>query len=157
MRKLLITSAIALSLTAASASADQQTLTAIQAAGVSLTEAQATELGNATCNESDCQALIDQVAALVAANATDEATVSAILLAAFAAHPEFAIQFGEAAIAAAPEATAIIAQIMTESVPTAAGPGTNNGENGRSIARGVANINNNIPSPPGGGGSSSPN
>jgi len=156
MRKNLSILAMALGLIATSSYADQKTLAAIQDAGIELTEAQASELKAAKCNGSDCSALTEKVAQIVAANSGNDAAVEAILKAASSAHPEQATQFGEAAIAAAPDAVAIIAQVMQESAPTAAGPAGNQGENGRSVARGVANPNNNIPPPPGGGGSSSP-
>jgi hypothetical protein len=157
MRKNLTVLAIALGLIATSANADQKTLAAIQDAGIELTEAQASELKAAKCNGSDCSALTEKVAEIVAANSDNDNAVSAILKAASSAHPEQATQFGEAAIAAAPNAVATIAQVMQETAATAAGgPPGNQGENGRSIVRGVANPNNNIPSPPGGGGSSSP-
>ena len=155
MRKTLTTLALALGLVATSANADQKTLSAMQDAGVQLTEAQASQLKAAKCNGSDCSELTKTVANLVAANADNDAAVSSILKAASGAHPQQATAFGEASMVAAPEAIALIAQIMQETSATAAGPG-NQGENGRVRARIRANFNNNIPTPPGGGGSSSP-
>lgn len=155
MRKTIMTMALSAGLIATSANADQKTLDAMIAAGVTLTTEQSEALASAACNGADCSALTAEVAAIVAANSTDDAAVENILKAAAKAHPNQATQFGEAAIEAAPEATAVIAQVMTETSATAAGG--NNGENGRVRARSVANPNNNIPTPPGGGGSSSPN
>lgn len=153
MRKTITTLALALGLVATSAYADQKTLTAMQNAGVTLTTEQANALKNATCG-ADCSALTEQIAALVAANSGDDAVTEAILRAAASAHPDQANNFGEAAMAAAPEQIALIAGVMSDVAPTAAGPG--NSGFGTGNARIRANFNNNIPTPPGGGGSSSP-
>ncbi|GAB6069248.1 hypothetical protein JCM30760_03450 [Thiomicrorhabdus hydrogeniphila] len=150
MRKTVTTLALSLSLIAPSVFADESTLSALQAAGVALTDAQATSIQGASCSAESCAELTEQISALIASNQTNDATVESILRAASSAHPENANQFGDAAMAAAPDQTALIAGLMSELAPTAAGG------NGPIRARIRANFNNNIPTSPGGGGSSSP-
>ena len=150
MRKTLTTLALALGLATTAANADQKTLTAMQNAGIQLTEVQANELKAAKCDGADCSALTEKVADIVAANADNDAAVEAILKAASSAHPQQATAFGEAAIAKAPGAIAVIAQVMQDTAATAAGP-AQGGATGATTGR-----TNNIPTPPGGGGSSSP-
>ena len=152
MRKTITTLALALGLVATSVYADQKTVTAMNSAGITLNPTQAAELKNAKCGE-DCSGLTDKIAALISANSGDANMVEAIMRAAASAHPQHVNQFGDAAMLAAPEQIALIAGLVTELAPTAAG---NQGENGRVRARIRANFNNNIPTPPGGGGSSSP-
>lgn len=153
MRKTVTTLALALGLVATSANADLKTLEAMQSAGIVLTQEQAASLENASCSATDCSALADQIGEIVAANADNDAAVEAILKAAASVHPDQANQFGDAAIAAAPTAVAVIAGVMSEIAPTAAGGITSGGTQ---VASGTANPTN-IPSPPSGGGSSSPN
>ena len=166
MRKLLVTLALSSSLIATSALADQKTLQAMQKAGAVFTEAEAASLKEIKCNpkkskdseaveiSASCQDLVNKVAELVAAYADNDQMVEAILRGAVEAHPELATQIADAAIIAAPDAVALIAGLMTEIAPTAAGLDT---APGLAVATAVANPNNNIPTPAGGGGSSSPN
>lgn len=153
MRHLLTTFAISLSLLATNVFADQKTVAAIEKAGGTLTKEEASALKDAKCAKpsQDCQAIVDEIANLIAAYSTNDQMVEAILRGAVDAHPELSQQFADAAIASAPEAVALIAGLMTEIAPTAAGAP------GLAVAAANANPANNIPTPAGGGGSSSPN
>ncbi len=155
MRKLITTFAISIGLIASSASADQKTLDAMQVAGIELTQQEFDTLRNIQCNletlkidekpSLGCQSLIDNVAGLISSYSADDAKVEAILRAASNAHPELAALFGEAAMIAVPTQIALIAQLMTEIAPTAAGLGL-----------AVANPLGNIPTIAGGGGANGP-
>ncbi|GKT11819.1 MAG: hypothetical protein ISEC1_P0792 [Thiomicrorhabdus sp.] len=164
MRKMITTIALIAGVMSMSASADQATLDALQANGVSLTETQANEVAAISCDAgSTCTELVDKVAELVAANSEDDAAVINVLAAAAKAHPVLAAQFGDAAMIAAPGAIATIAAAMINIAPTAAGPGRagarglqdNPGLAVRELA--IPAFARAIPAPPGGGGSSSPN
>jgi len=158
MRTIVSIFAASLLFLATHANADQQTLSAIEKAGGTLTEAEASALKDIQCqkpNPNDgsivsdsCQSLIDQVAELIANYSTDDAMIEAILTGAVEAHPELAQQFADAGMAVAPDAIAQIASLILELAPTAAGP---------SSQLAAINVTNNIPTPSGGGNSSSPN
>ncbi|BBP44481.1 hypothetical protein [Thiosulfativibrio zosterae] len=157
MRKLVITSAIALALSVTSANADVDTLNALKAAGIILTTEQAASIENATCSATDCQALTDEIAALVVANSDNEAAVQTILSTASQVHPAQSLAFGDAAVAAAPALAATILAATTQAAPTAAG-GDIGGFTGPTGTN--QNQNASIPSAPASGGaagSSSPN
>lgn len=124
MRILTTVFALVLGLASLSASADQKLLTGILDEGAIITDVEAEATKNAQSGIfSGGQELIDQVSALVAAHATEDENVLAILRGAAKAYPDLAEKFAEASIAAAPEAAAVIAAYMLETVPTAAGPG----------------------------------
>lgn len=140
------------------ASADQATLDAIEAAGVELTQEQLEAFPKNNCKitkemiEKDeipegCQSLVDAVAALIADFSANDAAVEAIIRAASGVHPDLTQAFGDAAITTAPGQVALIAGLMVELAPTAAGdPGT--------LQAGFTPA---TPGLAGGGGSSSPN
>lgn len=158
MRNLFIVAALSFGIISLNANADEATLQAIQEAGVELTEQQINSFPKKSCDVTEemikkdelpegCQSLVDAVAALIADNAGNDAAVEAILRAASNAHPNLTQAFGDAAINAAPTQVALIAGLITELAPAAAGP----------AGPTLANITNNTPVSIGGGGSSSPN
>lgn len=161
MRSLIFTFALSLGLISTPALADQKLLKAMQDAGATFTEAEVSAIKDAKCipeKKDDtelspsCQSTVDLIAQLVSTYATNDQMVEAILRGAVESNPELTTQIADASILAAPDAVALIAGLMTEIAPTAAGTPP-----GLAIARTVANPNNNIPTPSGGGGSSSPN
>lgn len=157
MRNILTILATSLLLFATHANADQKTVAAIEKAGGALTKEEASALKDIQCKKPNpkedfvvsesCQSLVDQIAELVAKYSADENMVNAILTGAVDAHPELSQQFADAAMAASPDNIAQIAALMIDLAPTAAGI-----TNPTAIA-----ATSNIPTPSGGGGSSSPN
>lgn len=158
--------ALSLGFLAANANADQKTVAAIEKAGGTLTQDEINSLKDVKCEKSkkstsifdeskpvaNCQAIVDEVTKLIQTYADNDQMIEAILRGSVEAHPEIAQQLSDAAILAAPNAVALIAGLMLEIAPTAAGPG-----NAPGLAGAIANPNNNIPIPSSGGGVSSPN
>lgn len=158
MRNVKLLLVMTLSVLAFASHADQKTLDAIQATEVELTTEQVNGFPKGTCEPTEdqiksnelpdeCITLVDAITGLIIANSTDDPAVEAILRAASEAHPELAQAFGDAAMEAVPEQIALIADLMTELAPTAAG----------ATGPTLANITNNTPVSIGGGGSASPN
>lgn len=132
MRKFIILAAFALGISSG-ASADQATLKAIEDAGVTLTAEQAQSLSELRCNITKeqvdegnislgCQSLVDTIASIIASNTGNDVAIERVLRAAAIVHPELIQPIGDAAIASAPDSVALIAGLITELNPAAAGP-----------------------------------
>lgn len=159
MKKILLPLTMAFGLFATSAHADQETLDAIVASGVTLNNEQTENFPKERCEvtfeqvQTDeiserCLTLVDSIAGLVAENSGNDQAVESILRSAAGVHPPLANLFGEASLISAPESIALIAGLMTELAPTAAGIDVAD----------AGNIpNNNAPVSTGAGGASSPN
>ena len=119
MRKTLTALSIAAALFAGQAMADQATVDNLNAQGVPLTAEQTVVIANA-----EGQALVDAIAALVAAQPN---MAAAIVTAAVAANPELADAIQQAAVKAAPGQARAISAAVSAAVEAAATPGALSG------------------------------
>lgn len=132
MRSLTLTTLLSLSLISFNSIAGSTTLQAIQDTGITLSLEQLNNFSSEKCSPTQeevatnqlppaCSSLVDSVANLISSFAGDDATVESIMRAASAVHPELAQAFGEAAIITTPTQAGLLASLITELAPAAAG------------------------------------